>query len=173
MLVNNAGTGVLEGFLELTESSYDRIMQVNLKSATFISQAFCKAFIKRHAAGNIEKGAIVNISSQASSVPLWNHTAYCISKAGMDHLTKMVALEMGSKCKMRVNSVNPTVVMTALGRSAWSDPKKAATVLDKIPLNRFAEVNEVVEPVLFLLSDAAAMIHGVSIPIDGGFCNCN
>ena len=107
-----------------------------------------------------------------ASLPL-KFLAIIIPHLRMDHLTKQLALEMGTKCKMRVNSVNPTVVMTDLGKSAWSDPKKAATVLDKIPLARFAEVDEVVRPVLFLLSNDSSMINGCSIPIDGGFVNCN
>ena len=165
MLVNNAGTGGLTSFDDMTEENYDRIMQVNLKSATFIAQAFSKNFKSKN-------GSIVNISSQAAFVPLPQHTSYCISKAGMDMLTKMMALELGSK-NIRINSCNPTVVMTDLGKSAWSDPVKAETVLKKIPLRKFAEVDEVVQPILFLLSDAASMVNGCCLPVDGGYVNCN
>ena len=90
----------------------------------------------------------------------------------MDMLTKMMALELGSK-HIRINSVNPTVVMTDLGKSAWSDPVKADTVLKRIPLRRFAEVSDVVQPILFLLSDAACMVNGSCLPVDGGYVNCN
>lgn len=165
MLVNNAGTGGLTSFEEMTEDNYDRIMQVNLKSATFVAQVFAKNF-------KSTSGSIVNVSSQAAFVPLPLHTSYCISKAGMDMLTKMMALELGSK-NIRINSVNPTVVMTDLGKSAWSDPVKADTVLRRIPLRRFAEVSDVVQPILFLLSDAACMVNGSCLPVDGGYVNCN
>lgn len=165
MLVNNAGTGGLTSFEEMTEENYDRIMQVNLKSATFVAQLFAKNF-------NSKTGSIVNVSSQAAFVPLPLHTSYCVSKAGMDMLTKMMALELGSK-NIRINSVNPTVVMTDLGKSAWSDPVKADTVLSRIPLRRFAEVSDVVQPILFLLSDAASMVNGSCLPVDGGYVNCN
>lgn len=165
MLVNNAGTGGLMNFEDMTEENYDRIMQVNLKSATFIAQIFARNF-------KSDKGSVVNVSSQASFVPLPQHTSYCISKAGMDMLTKMMALELGKK-NIRINSVNPTVVLTELGKSAWSDPVKAETVLSKIPLRKFAEVDDVVQPILFLLSDGAGMVNGTSMQVDGGFVSCN
>ena len=148
----------------MTEDNYDRIMQVNLKSATFVAKIFAKNCSKN--------GVVVNVSSQTSFVPLPQHTSYCISKAGMDMLTKMMALELGKK-NIRVNSVNPTVVMTELGKSAWSDPVKAETVLSKIPLKKFAEVNEVVKPILFFLSDDSSMVNGDCLQIDGGFVACN
>jgi len=79
-----------------------------------------------------------------------------------------MALELGPH-KIRVNSVNPTVVLTSMGKMAWSDPAKAGPMLAKIPLGRFAEVEEVVDAVIFLLSDKSSMINGVALPIDGGF----
>merc|ERR1712179_300114 len=150
----------------MTEENYDRIMQVNLKSATFIAQIFARNFRSN------TQGSVVNVSSQASFVPLPQHTSYCISKAGMDMLTKMMALELGKK-NIRVNSVNPTVVLTELGKSAWNEPVKAETVLSKIPLRRFAEVGDVVRPILFLLSDGACMVNGDCLQVDGGFVSCN
>ncbi|KAK9499223.1 hypothetical protein O3M35_002301 [Rhynocoris fuscipes] len=114
------------------------------------------------------KGSIVNISSQASKVALRDHVVYCATKAAIDAMTRVMALELG-EYGIRVNTVNPTVVMTNMGRIGWSDPNKAKPLLDRIPLHRFAEVEEVVNTILFLLSDEASFINAVTLPIDGGF----
>ena len=91
------------------------------------------------------------------------------SKVGIDNLAKNMALELGEH-DIRVNCVNPTVVMTKLARDiGWADPVKAAPLLGKIPLGRFAQVSDVVGPVLFLLSDSSAMVNGITLPIDGGY----
>lgn len=113
-------------------------------------------------------GSIVNISSQASMSALKDHLAYGLSKAALDQVTRIYALELGPH-NIRVNSVNPTVTMTDMAKVGWSDPVKAANMLSKIPLGRFAEPQEVVDTVLFLLSDKANMINGVILPIDGGY----
>jgi NAD(P)-dependent dehydrogenase (short-subunit alcohol dehydrogenase family) len=99
---------------------------------------------------------------------LENHAAYCASKAGLDQLTKVMAVELG-KHGIRVNSVNPTVVLTEMGKRAWSDPAKGGPMLQRIPLGRFAECEDIASVVCFLLSDAAAMLNGLALPIDGGF----
>ncbi|UYV75824.1 hypothetical protein LAZ67_13001446 [Cordylochernes scorpioides] len=108
------------------------------------------------------------IDSQASLVALPDHTVYCASKAALDQITKVMALELGPH-KIRVNSVCPTVVNTAMGRLAWSDPDLVARTTAKIPLGRFCEVEDVVAAVMFLLSDGAAMITGSCLPVDGGY----
>ncbi|CAG5031498.1 unnamed protein product [Parnassius apollo] len=162
-LVNNAAVGVCQPFLECTPESFDSTMAVNLKSIINISQVVARKMI-----ANKTQGAIVNISSQASKAALKDHTIYSASKAGLDAVTRAMALELGPY-GIRVNAVNPTVIMTAMGRIGWSDPDKANTMLSKIPLGRFGEVSEVVDAVLYLLSDKASMINGVELPIDGGF----
>lgn len=113
-------------------------------------------------------GSIVNISSQASLAGLLNHTVYAASKGAVDAFTRASALELGPH-NIRVNCVNPTVIMTEMGRKWWSEPTRAGTMLHKIPLGRFGEVNEVVDAVLYLLSDKSSMITGTCLPIDGGF----
>lgn len=82
-----------------------------------------------------------------------------------------MALELGP-FNIRVNCVNPTVVLTEMGKLGWSDPKKSQQMLDKIPLGRFAEVSEVTNAVLFLLSDKSSMCTGIALPVDGGFLAC-
>ena len=86
-------------------------------------------------------------------------------------MTKVMALEYGPY-GIRTNSINPTVAMTDMGRRAWADPAKASGMLSKIPLGRFAEVSDIVDTIVYLLSDKAAMINGVLLPIDGGFIAC-
>ncbi|CAB3995569.1 L-xylulose reductase [Paramuricea clavata] len=163
LLINNAAVSMLEPFTEVTEEAFDLSFSVNVKAALFLSQIVAKGMIAR---GN--GGSIVNISSQASQSALKDHTVYCCTKAALDMLGRMMALELGPH-KIRVNTVNPTVVMTDMGKIGWSDPVKAKEMLDKIPLGRFSEVDEVVNAIVFLLSDKASMIHGVTLPVDGGY----
>lgn len=163
MVVNNAGIANLESFLEVSPDAFDQVMGVNVRSVITVSQIAARNMIERGV-----PGAIVNVSSQASQVGLPDHTSYCISKGGVDQLTRCMALELGPK-KIRTNAVNPTVVLTALGRAAWSDPEKAGPMLSRIPIGRFAEIKDAVDPILFLLSDQSEMINGATLPIDGGF----
>jgi L-xylulose reductase len=161
-LVNNAGIASLDPFLNAKPADFENVMKVNVQAPMVCSQVAARWMIK-----NRVKGSIVNVSSQASIVALPDHTSYCTSKAALDMLTKMTALELGSH-GIRCNAVNPTVVMTDMGKMAWGDDEKAAPMLDRIPLDRFAKVCEVVEPVLFLLSEGAGMINGSVTPIEGG-----
>ncbi|CAK1547163.1 unnamed protein product [Leptosia nina] len=162
-LVNNAAVAICEPFLECTTKAFDLMANVNVKSIINISQVIAKKMID-----NKTKGTIVNISSQASKAALKDHTIYSASKAGLDSITRSMALELGPY-GIRTNAVNPTVTMTAMAQVGWSDPEKAEGMLSKIPLGRFAEVSEVSDAVLYLLSDKASMINGVELPIDGGF----
>lgn len=116
-------------------------------------------------------GSIVNVSSQAGIAALKDHLIYSASKGALDAMTKVMALEYGPY-GIRTNSINPTVAMTDMGRRAWADPAKASGMLSKIPLGRFAEVSDIVDTIVYLLSDKAAMINGVLLPIDGGFIAC-
>lgn len=165
-MVNNAGVATIEPFLDVTEDGYDSVMDINLKAVLFVSQTVAKGMVHRGMGG-----AIVNVSSQASQSPLQDHAVYCASKGALDQLTRVMALELGPH-KIRVNCVNPTVVMTNMGRRAWSDPQKAGAMLSRIPLGKFAEMEDVSHAILFLLSDISAMIHGVTLPVDGGFLAC-
>ncbi|XP_063234530.1 L-xylulose reductase-like [Bacillus rossius redtenbacheri] len=162
-LVNCAATAILNPFLDIQPEDFDRSFNANVKSIIAVSQVVVEGMLKRQTGG-----AIVNISSQASQAALADHTVYCGTKGAVDMVTRVMALELGP-CNIRVNAVNPTVVMTAMGRIGWSDPEKAGPMLTKIPLGRFAEVEEVVNTIVFLLSDQASMINGVTLPVDGGF----
>ncbi|XP_046662831.1 D-erythrulose reductase-like [Homalodisca vitripennis] len=105
------------------------------------------------------------------SAALKDHVVYCGTKSALDSVSRVMALEL-SPHNIRVNTVNPTVVMTDMGRVGWSEPAKANEMLRKIPLGRFAEVDEVVNTILFLLSDVAPMVNAVTLPVDGGFLAC-
>ncbi|KAM9774347.1 L-xylulose reductase [Syngnathus typhle] len=166
LLVNNAACAKLQAFLEVTPDQFDQSFTVNVKAVLHVSQVVARDMIARRSGGSI-----VNVSSQASQCALKNHAVYCATKGALDMLTKVMALELGPH-QIRVNSVNPTVVMTEMGRVGWSDPDKAKTMTSRIPLGRFAEVDEVVNSILFLLSDKSTMTNGVSLPVDGGFLAC-
>lgn len=115
--------------------------------------------------------AIVNVSSLASLVGVQAHSIYSASKSGLDSLTRSLALELGPR-NIRVNSVNPTVILTRMGRENWSSPSKADPLKANIPLGRLGEVKEVVEPIVFLLSDKSSFINGHCLPIEGGYKAC-
>lgn len=163
LLVNNAAVARLNPFLDITQEDFDLTFTVNVKSMLNVSQVVAKNMIERKVAGSI-----VNLSSQASQAALKDHTVYCASKGAVDMLSKTMALELGPY-NIRVNTVNPTVIMTEMGKIGWSEPEKAQTMLSKIPLGRFGEVSEVVDAVAYLLSDRSSMINGVTLPVDGGF----
>ena len=162
-LVNNAAIAILEPFLKTTVKAWDETMAVNLRSVMIVSKVIAKRMIERGVAGSI-----VNVSSMASFQALHDHAAYCTSKAGLDQLTAVMAVELG-RYGIRVNSVNPTVVLTEMGKRAWSDPVKGGPMLARIPLRRFAECEDIASVVCFLLTDGAAMLNGLALRIDGGF----
>ncbi|GLV32942.1 uncharacterized protein CBL_08996 [Carabus blaptoides fortunei] len=162
-LVNNAAVAQLSPFLEIKPEEFDQSFSVNVKAVINISQ-----YIARDWLHTSTPGVIVNLSSQASQAALKDHAVYCATKSALDSLTRVMALELGPH-NIRVNCVNPTVIMTEMGKLGWSDPAKAEPMKAKIPLGRFGEVHEVVDAVLFLLSDRSSMITGVALPVDGGF----
>jgi NAD(P)-dependent dehydrogenase (short-subunit alcohol dehydrogenase family) len=163
LLVNNAGTTELDPFLELPLEHLDLLYAVNTRAPMIVAQEYARALVARGA-----RGAIVNVSSVSAFVGFRDHAAYCASKAGLDGMTRVMAVELGP-LGIRVNAVDPTVTLTPMAIKAWSDEAKAASMLARIPVGRFAEPDDVAEVILFLLSDAAAMVHGVSLPVDGGY----
>src|SRR5688500_12854241 len=163
LLVNNAGISIPQSLLETTVDAFDRTMAVNVRAVLVMTQVIARGMIARG-----KGGAIVNVSSQASMVGIADHAAYCASKGALDQLTRVMALELGPH-QIRVNAINPTVTLTPMGEMAWGDPKKSGPMLAKIPLGRVAKPVHVAQAVAYLLSDRADMIHGVTLPVDGGF----
>lgn len=162
-LVNCAGISILEAASEVSAAAFDQVMAVNVRAAAMVAACVAKKMMADGVAGSI-----VNVSSQASLVALDDHLSYCASKGAMDAMTRVQCGEWG-RHGIRVNSVNPTVTLTPMAQMAWSEPSKRDPALAAIPLGRFAETREVAAPILFLLSSAASMISGVSLPVDGGY----
>ncbi|KAF2360999.1 NAD(P)-binding domain, partial [Trinorchestia longiramus] len=163
LLVNNAAVASLSSVLEASPEDFDLLFNVNVKSIMNVTQVVASDLISRNM-----KGSIVNMSSQAGSRALENHLIYSATKAAVDSFTRSMALELSSK-GIRVNSVGPTVVMTAMGRLGWSKPEKSGPMLARIPQGKFAEVEDVVNATIYLLSDKSDMINGHMLPVDGGF----
>ncbi len=162
LLVNCAGIVILQSLLDTTVEAYDDVMAVNVRAALVLAQEVARPLIARK-----QRGAIVNVSSTASSLGMQDHTSYSTSKGALDALTRAMALELGQH-GIRANAVNPTVTLTAMAAQAWSDPAKSAPMLQRIPVGRFAEPEDVANAILYLLSDRAAMVNGVTLRVDGG-----
>jgi NAD(P)-dependent dehydrogenase (short-subunit alcohol dehydrogenase family) len=163
LLVNCAGVVIMEPFLETTLKNFEETLGVNVRAMLVVSQVVARDLVARKA-----PGAIVNISSVANTIAFQDHTTYCISKGGVDQLTRCMAMELGPH-KIRTNAVAPVMTMTPMGRKAWSDPAKSGPMLASIPLGRFNETIDVANVVAMLLSDEAAMVNGAVVPVDGGF----
>jgi NAD(P)-dependent dehydrogenase (short-subunit alcohol dehydrogenase family) len=163
ILVNNAGVNVPQSVLDVDESSWDLVLDTNLKGAFFLTQAVVR---KMRAEGRA--GSIINIGSQAGEVGIEERSAYCASKAGLHQITKVMALELARE-NIRVNAVAPTFVLTDLTKVTLNNPEWRARVLDRIPAGRFAEPEDVVGAVAFLAGPTAAMVTGHVLLVDGGW----
>lgn len=162
LLVNNAGYCCNFPIVDAQEDELDKMLNVNLKSPINLIKMVAPGMKRR------KQGSIVNVSSVASLAALDEHIGYAASKAALDMVTKISAKELGPY-NVRVNSINPTVIWTQMGREHWSDETKRQGMMSKIPMGRFVEVDEAIDPILFLLSDRSSMINGALLPIDGGF----
>jgi len=161
VLVNNAGVAMLDSAEKLTDEMWDRTIAVNLSAPFRMARAAFQALKKSGS------GRIVNIASQAASIALDKHVAYCTSKAGVLGLTRVLAAEW-AQYGITVASISPTVVETELGRRAWAGEVGAA-MKRKIPTGRFAQPEEIALAALYLASGAAGMITGADLMIDGGY----
>jgi L-xylulose reductase len=163
LLVNNAGTVELQPFLDTTVEAFDTTMAVNVRAPMIVAQVCARSMIERGV-----PGAIVNVSSISAMIGLPLHAAYCASKAALDGLTRVMAVELGAH-GIRVNAINPVVTLTPMAEKAWSDPAKSAPMLARIPLYRFVRPDEVAHSIAYLLGEDAAMVSGTSLAVDGGF----
>jgi D-threitol dehydrogenase (NAD+) len=161
VLINSAGIVMLGPAEELALDAWDTTIDVNLKGTFLMCQAVGNRML---AAG---RGVIVNMASQAASVALDQHVAYCASKFGVVGVSKVLASEWAGR-GVRVNTISPTVVLTELGHKAWDGPRGEA-MKELIPTGRFAYPDEIAAAAVFLASDAAAMINGADLVIDGGY----
>jgi NAD(P)-dependent dehydrogenase (short-subunit alcohol dehydrogenase family) len=161
VLVNNAGTDTPTAFNAVTPDLFDRLIATNLRSAFFLTQGLLGALARA-------RGAVVNISSQLSLVGVGWESAYSASKAGLDGLTRALAIELAPQ-GIRVNSIAPTVVETPLTAAALQDPTLREMILSRIPLGEFATMEDIAAATVFLASAQARMITGVVLPVDGGW----
>jgi NAD(P)-dependent dehydrogenase (short-subunit alcohol dehydrogenase family) len=162
ILVNNVGIAPPNPAEEVTESDFDETIRLNLKGNFFTAQAVGRVMIKQ------KRGVIINMSSQAGFITLDDESIYCTTKAAINHLTRNLASEW-AKYHIRVNAVAPTFIETP-GTEPWlSNPEFRQNVLDRIPLGRIGKPMEVAGAVVFLASDAASLITGEVMLIDGGW----
>jgi NAD(P)-dependent dehydrogenase (short-subunit alcohol dehydrogenase family) len=152
--------------METDIAVFDKVISINVRGALLVTKYASQSMIRLG-----QGGSIVNVSSQAALVALRGHISYGSSKAALDNITRVSALELG-QYNIRVNSVNPTVVMTEMSAFYWGRPDIGDPFLQQMPLHRWATEDEIAAPIVFLLGDGASMITGVSLPIDGGFTAC-
>jgi NAD(P)-dependent dehydrogenase (short-subunit alcohol dehydrogenase family) len=163
ILINNAGVAPDSPAEDVREEDFDLTVAINLKGTFFASQAAGRVMIRQ------KSGCIINMSSQAGFAALPTESVYCMTKAGIAHLTKCLAVEWG-KYDIRVNAVAPTFIQTPGTEPALSDAAFRAEVIERIAaLHRIGEPMEVAGAVVFLASPAASLITGHTMLIDGGW----
>ena len=167
ILVNNAGNNIPEHFTKVKTKNMEYLVKVNT-IATFNIAQLCA--IKMMKLKNRKKigGSIINMSSQMGHVGGPIRSVYNMNKWGLEGLTKGMAVDL-AKYNIRVNAVAPTFVVTPMTKKFLKNKKFKKETLNNIPLGRFAEMSEIASTVVFLASDAASMIHGTSILVDGGW----
>ncbi|GLQ36209.1 3-oxoacyl-ACP reductase [Amylibacter marinus] len=163
IVINSAGMGRHKPALETTPEDYDAVMSLNLRSAYFLSK-FAASAMK----DNGVQGSIIHLSSQMGHVGGTDRTVYSASKHALEGMVKAMAIEWG-ELGIRINTICPTFIRTPLTRATLDDPKRAAWINDKIKLNRVGEVEDVMAAALYLASDAASLVTGTHMIIDGGW----
>ncbi|MDX2345051.1 MAG: SDR family oxidoreductase [Acidimicrobiia bacterium] len=162
ILVANAGLGANHPALDVDEASWDEMMDVNLKGLFFTAQACGKHMVAQGS------GRIVAVSSQASLVAIRDHAVYCASKGGVNQLVRVMALEWGP-FGVTVNAVAPTFIYTPGTADRLDDPAYLATVVDRIPVGHVGQIKDVAGAVVYLASEAGAMVNGSIVAVDGGW----
>lgn len=163
VLVNSAGLARHSPSLETEESDFDAVSELNIKGAYFLTQAVAKGLIE---AG--KPGSLINISSQMAKVGGLDRAVYCATKHAVEGFTKSMAIEWG-KQGIRVNTICPTFILTPLTQSTFDRPERKAWIEDKIKLGRVGTVEDIMGGVVFLASEASALVTGTALMIDGGW----
>jgi glucose 1-dehydrogenase len=162
IMVNNAGVETRTSILNTTEEQYDKVLEINLKSAFFGTQVAAQQMIKQGGGGRI-----INITSVHEDWPMPGNTAYCLSKGGMRMLTRTAGVELAPH-NILVVGVGPGAVATPINLGTMKDPKLMAKLDAAIPLGRIAQPEEIASVVAFLASDGASYITATTIFSDGG-----
>ncbi len=163
ILVNNAGTNRPRPLVDVAIADFDTVMSLNVRAAYFAMQAVARGMI-----GDRRSGSIINISSQMGHVGAANRSIYCASKWAMEGMTKAAAIELAPH-NIRVNTIAPTFVETPMTKSFFADKAFLENTLSKIKLGRLAQPSDITGAIVFLASEASAMMTGSSIVIDGGW----
>lgn len=162
VLINNAGIETRTSLLETTEADFDKVMNVNLRSAFFGTQAAAKQFLLQGGGG-----LVLNISSVHEDWPMPGNIAYCVSKGGMRMLTRTAGVELGPH-GIRVVNIGPGAVATPINASTSADPAKLKKLQDAIPLGRMAQPAEIADVVIELASGRSAYLTATTVFVDGG-----
>lgn len=163
VLVNSAGIGRHSPALETNFEDFDAVMAVNVRGAYFLAQAVAKGLV-----GAGRPGSLITLSSQMGHVGGIDRAVYCASKFAVEGFTKSMAIEWGPR-GIRINTICPTFIRTPMTEATFQDPERMQWVRDKIKLGRTGEVEDIMGAVLYLASDASAMVTGTSLLIDGGW----
>jgi NAD(P)-dependent dehydrogenase (short-subunit alcohol dehydrogenase family) len=163
ILVNNAGTNWPQPFVEVTAKAFDLVLGLNVRAAFFVAQAVVRRLLSEN-----RPGSIINMSSQMGHVGAVNRTVYSATKHAIEGLTKAMAVELGP-AGIRVNTIAPTFIDTPMTAPFFKDPAFHASVLAKIKLGRLGELSDVTGAVVYLASDASALVTGTSLKVDGGW----
>ena len=163
IFVNSAGLARHTAAIDTDAADFDAVMNVNLRGAYFAAQAVAKSMVT-----DSRKGSIITISSQMAVVGGIDRAVYCASKHAVEGFTKSMAIELGPH-GIRVNTVCPTFIRTPLTEQTFSQPARVKWIEEKIKLGRVGEVEDIMGAVTFLASDAAALITGTALMIDGGW----
>jgi NAD(P)-dependent dehydrogenase (short-subunit alcohol dehydrogenase family) len=163
ILVNNAGTNRPKPMQDVVEADYDAVLDLNLKAAFFVAQACVKQML---ASG--KQGSLIHIGSQMGHVGGPNRSLYCASKWALEGMSKAFALDLAAH-GIRSNTIAPTFIETPLTLPYFENAAFKASVLSKIKLGRIGKVEDLMGAVVFLASDAAALITGTSLIVDGGW----
>jgi 2-dehydro-3-deoxy-D-gluconate 5-dehydrogenase len=169
VLINNAGTIKRADALEMTEQEWDEVVDLNLKSAFFLSQAFAQNFLKRKAnSGLSHVGKIIQIVSMLSFQGGIRVAGYTASKSGLLGITRLLANEWAAK-GISVNAIAPGYIETLNTEALRADPKRNADILARIPAGRWGQGEDLAGAAVFLSSPASDYVHGAVLPVDGGW----